>query len=90
MIYFAQVGYLLLILLIPLMFIAYWLMRRIRKKRIARFGDPELVDRAYARCPETKRVDEAYTYLPGPAVLCRRHVAAPAGCDSQGEGDQGG
>lgn len=45
MIYFAQVGYLLLILLIPLMFIAYWLMRRIRKKRIARFGDPELVDR---------------------------------------------
>ena len=43
MIYLAQGGYLLLILLIPLMFIAYWLMRRIRRKRLARFGDPELV-----------------------------------------------
>lgn len=54
MIYFAQVGYLLLILLIPLMFIAYWLMRRIRKKRIARFGDPELVDRLTPDVPRRK------------------------------------
>ena len=43
MIYLAQPLYLLLILLIPLMFIAYWLMRRWRKRRIARFGDPDLV-----------------------------------------------
>ena len=41
MIYLAQPLYLLLILLIPLMFIAYWLMRRWRKRRIARFGDPD-------------------------------------------------
>lgn len=43
MIYLAQPLYLLLILLIPLMYIAYWLMRRWRKRRIARFGDPDLV-----------------------------------------------
>ncbi len=35
--------YLLLIFLIPVMFIAFWWMRRIRKKRIARFGDSDLV-----------------------------------------------
>ena len=54
MIYLAQGGYLLLILLIPLMFIAYWLMRRIRRKRLARFGDPELVARLTPEVPRRK------------------------------------
>lgn len=54
MIYLAQGGYLLLILLIPLMFIAYWLMRRLRRKRIARFGDPELVARLTPEVPRRK------------------------------------
>ena len=54
MIYLAQGGYLLLILLIPLMFIAYWLMRRIRRRRIARFGDPELVARLTPEVPRRK------------------------------------
>lgn len=54
MIYLAQGGYLLLILLIPLIFIAYWLMRRLRKRRIARFGDPELVARLTPEVPRRK------------------------------------
>ncbi len=54
MIYLAQGGYLLLILLIPLMFTAYWLMRRLRKRRIARFGDPELVARLTPEVPRHK------------------------------------
>ena len=54
MIYLAQPLYLLLILLIPLMFIAYWLMRRWRKKRIARFGDPALVDSLAPLVPRRK------------------------------------
>ena len=54
MIYLAQGGYLLLILLIPLMFTAYWLMRRLRKRRIARFGDPELVARLTPEVPRRK------------------------------------
>ena len=54
MIYLAQGGYLLLILLIPLMFIAYWLMRRIRRKRLARFGDPELVALLTPEVPRRK------------------------------------
>ena len=54
MIYLAQGGYLLLILLIPLIFIAYWLMRRLRRKRIARFGDPELVARLTPEVPRRK------------------------------------
>lgn len=45
MIHLAQPLYLLLILLIPFLYLAYWLMRRIRKGRIARFGDPALVNR---------------------------------------------
>lgn len=45
MIHLAQPSYLLLILLIPFLYLAYWLMRRIRKGRIARFGDPALVNR---------------------------------------------
>ena len=54
MIYLAQGGYLLLILLIPLMFMAYWLMRRIRRKRLARFGDPELVALLTPEVPRRK------------------------------------
>ncbi len=54
MIYLAQGGYLLLILLIPLIFIAYWLMRRIRRKRLARFGDPELVALLTPEVPRRK------------------------------------
>lgn len=54
MIYLAQPLYLLLILLIPLMFIAYWLMRRWRKRRIARFGDPDLVSSLAPLVPRRK------------------------------------
>ena len=54
MIYMAQPLYLLLILLIPLMFIAYWLMRRWRKRRIARFGDPDLVSSLAPLVPRRK------------------------------------
>ena len=54
MIYLAQGGYLLVILLIPLMFIAYWLMRRLRRRRIARFGDPALVARLAPEVPRRK------------------------------------
>ena len=54
MIYLAQGGYLLVILLIPLMFIAYWLMRRLRRRRIARFGDPELVSGLIPEVPRRK------------------------------------
>lgn len=54
MIYLAQPLYLLLILLIPLMFISYWLMRRWRKRRIARFGDPDLVSSLAPLVPRRK------------------------------------
>lgn len=43
MIHFAQAQYLFLIFLIPVMFIGYAIARRIRRKRIARFGEPSLV-----------------------------------------------
>ena len=54
MIYLAQPLYLLLILLIPLMYIVYWLMRRWRKRRIARFGDPDLVSSLAPLVPRRK------------------------------------
>lgn len=54
MIHLAQPSYLLLILLIPLLYVAYWLMRRIRKGRIARFGDPSLVDSLAPLVPKRK------------------------------------
>ena len=54
MIYLAQPAYLWLILLIPLMFTAYWLMRRVRRRRIGRFGDPALVDRLMPLGPRRK------------------------------------
>lgn len=44
MIYLAQAQYLLLVLLIPVFFIAYWIMRKIRRKRISRFGETALVE----------------------------------------------
>ena len=43
MVYLAQSQYLLLLLLIPLLFVAYALCLRARKRRIARLGNPELV-----------------------------------------------
>ena len=45
MVYLAQSQYLLLLLLVPLLFVAYGLYLRGRRRRIARFGDPELVAR---------------------------------------------
>ena len=43
MINFAQAQYLVLLLLVPLFFIAYAVMRHFRKKRLAKLGDPVLV-----------------------------------------------
>ena len=43
MVYLAQSQYLLLLLIVPLLFVAYALYLRARRKRIARLGDPELV-----------------------------------------------
>lgn len=43
MVYLAQSHYLLLLLLVPMLFVAYALYLRARRKRIARLGNPELV-----------------------------------------------
>jgi len=43
MVYLVQTQYLLLLLLIPLLFVAYALQLRIRRKRITKIGNPELV-----------------------------------------------
>ena len=43
MINFAQAHYLILLLLVPVFFVAYAVMRHFRKRRISRFGDRELV-----------------------------------------------
>ena len=43
MIYLAQSKYLLLLLLVPLLFVGYALQLRIRRRRIAKLGNPELV-----------------------------------------------
>lgn len=43
MVYLVQTQYLWLLLLIPLLFVAYALQLRIRRKRIAKIGNPELV-----------------------------------------------
>ena len=43
MVYLVQTQYLLLLLLIPLLFVAYAIQLRIRRKRIAKIGNPELV-----------------------------------------------
>lgn len=45
MIHLAQPAYLLLLLIVPLLFVAYGLYLRARKARIAKLGDPQLVDR---------------------------------------------
>lgn len=44
MIYLAQAQYLLLIILIPVFFILFAVMRKLRRKRIARFGEARLVE----------------------------------------------
>ena len=43
MVYLAQSQYLLLLLIVPLLFVAYALYLRARRRRLARFGSPELV-----------------------------------------------
>ena len=43
MVYLAQSQYLLMLLIVPLLFVAYALQLRIRKRRIARLGEPALV-----------------------------------------------
>ena len=43
MINFAQAQYLILLLLVPLFFVAYAVMRHFRKRRLAKLGDPVLV-----------------------------------------------
>lgn len=43
MINFAQAQYLILLLLVPLFFVAYAVMRHFRKRRLSRLGDPVLV-----------------------------------------------
>ena len=43
MLYFAHPQYLLLLLLVPAILVAYALLRLARKKRVAKFGDPQLV-----------------------------------------------
>ena len=45
MVYLAQSQYLLLLLIVPLLYVAYAIQLRLRKRRIARLGDPELVAR---------------------------------------------
>lgn len=45
MIYFANPDFLYLLLLIPVMYVLYWYMRKLRMKRVAKFGDIELVNR---------------------------------------------
>ena len=43
MLYFADAHYLWLLLLVPLFPVVYAIFRRMRKKRVASFGDPDLV-----------------------------------------------
>ena len=43
MLYFADAQYLWLLLLVPLFPVVYAIFRRMRKKRVASFGDPDLV-----------------------------------------------
>ena len=43
MINFAQAHYLILLLLVPLFFVAYALMRHFRNRRLRKFGDEDLV-----------------------------------------------
>ena len=43
MVYLAQSQYLLLLLIVPLLFVAYAIYLRARRRRLARFGNPELV-----------------------------------------------
>ena len=45
MLHFAQAQYLFLIFLIPFFFLVYWIMLSARKRRVAKFGDKELVAR---------------------------------------------
>lgn len=44
MVHFAQAQYLFLILFIPFFFLLYWWMLRLRRRRVKRFGNPELVE----------------------------------------------
>ena len=50
MVYLAQSQYLLLLLFIPLLFVAYALYLRVRRKRIARLGNPEGTSKGTTLC----------------------------------------
>lgn len=54
MLQFAQPQFLLLILTIPLLFIAYAVMRRSRRKRIELFGNPDLVNTLIPRASKSR------------------------------------
>lgn len=54
MIIFAQYQYLLLILLVPVLFILYWLNRRNNRRRVAKLGDPALMDKLMPSRPKGK------------------------------------
>jgi len=45
MIHFAQIHYIFLLLLIPVFFILYGIMRKIRMKRVEKFGEPKMVEK---------------------------------------------
>jgi len=54
MLQFAQPQFLLLILVIPVLFVLYALMRRSRKKRILRFGNAEIVNNLIPRASRSR------------------------------------
>jgi len=54
MLQFAQPQFLLLILVIPVLFVLYALMRRSRKKRIMRFGNAEIVNNLIPRASRSR------------------------------------
>ena len=54
MIIFANIEYLWLLLLIPLLLVCYAISRRLRRRRIERFGDRELVEQLLPLSPKYK------------------------------------
>lgn len=54
MIIFAQIQYLLLVLLVPVLFLLYWFKRRNQRRRMSKLGDRELVERLMPDRPHGK------------------------------------
>lgn len=54
MIYFANPIYLYLLIVIPFLFFIYWFMRKLRVKRVAKFGDVDLVNQLTPDRPNVK------------------------------------